>query len=220
MGSPSPPPREWDSPVRRVPYASTGLTSVRHLRATGDARVVLGGVQADLLVIGPRGAGMAKRLHLGSVAEWLLDCPSSPMVIARHSGRVERITLSVDGSPHALAAAELLASIPWAARAHIDVVAVEVGDGQASAGADEVTALLAERCPDISTEIIRPYDWDLTVSVRGDLMRFLSEHPSDLLAMGTRGLQGWERMRVGSTADYLAHHVDSSVLLMRCKEPG
>ena len=42
--------------------------------------------------------------------------------------------------------------------------------------------------------------------------------PCDLLAMGTHGLRGWERIRVGSTADYLTHHAGTSVLLARCPD--
>ena len=114
---------------------------------------------------------------------------------------------------------QLLADLPWACEVHVDVVAVEVGDGQATSAAEEAARRLEECCPDVDTTVIRPYDWDLTVNVRGDLMRFISEHPSDLLILGTRGLQDWERLRVGSTADYLVHHVDYPVLLMRCREP-
>ena len=45
-------PCEWEPAVRRVPHRSTRLGEVRHIRAPGDARVVLGAVEADLLVIG------------------------------------------------------------------------------------------------------------------------------------------------------------------------
>ena len=190
------------------------------MRASGDPRVVLAETPADLLVVGPRGQGLAKKLHLGSVAEWLLNCPLAPTVIAKQSRRVERAVLAVDGSLHARAATELLAQLPWVVGIHVDVVAVELGDGQATQGAKDSVEMLRQVCRDVGVTIIRPYDWDLTVNVRGDLLRFLGEHPVDLLVMGTAGLQGWDRLRVGSTADYLAHHVDYPVLLTRCREPG
>ncbi len=219
-GHAPPEPREWEPAVRRVPYDSTALDHVRHIQASGDARIVLAGLDADLLVIGARGTGLAKKLHLGSVAEWLINCPKVPTLIARGGTRVERVVLAVDGSPHARRAAEEIAGFPWAAGVHVDVVAVETGDGIASAGAEEAVRLLQSRCADARVTVIRPYDWDLTVNVRGDLLQFLYEHPCDLLVLGTRGLHGWERLRLGSTADYLVHHVECSVLLARCAEPG
>lgn len=211
-------PQEWEPAVRRVPYESTALGPVRHIRASGDPRIVLAGLDADLLVIGERGTGIAKKLHLGSVAEWLINCPRVPTVIAKKGARVERVVLAVDGSPHAHRAAEEIAAFPWATGLHVDVVAVEIGDGVAAAGAEECVRLLGRRGADVRLTVIRPYDWDLTVNVRGDILQFLYEHPCDLLVLGTRGLQGWERLRIGSTADYLVHHVDCPVLLARCAE--
>lgn len=216
LGQQAPEPSEWEPAVRRVPYLTTALTEVRHIRAWGDPRVVLAGVDADLLVIGPRGAGLGKKLHLGSVAEWLLDCPRTPTIIAKQARPVERVALAVDGSRHARAAAETLGAFPWISRTHIDIIAVEIGDGCAAAGAEEARDLLLPCCASVTVKVIRPYEWDLTINVRGELMNALGRLPYDLLALGTRGLQGWERLRVGSTADYLAHHVECSVLLTRC----
>lgn len=213
-------PREWTPDRLRVAPESSRLSAVRHLKAFGDPRSVLQSVEADLLVVGPRGSGLRKRLHLGSVAEALLACPSAPTVIAKGPRRVERAVLAVDGSLHAEAATELLSHLPWTPQAHIDIVAVEVGDGHATRGAEESLRVLQASCSDVDLTLIRPYEWDLTVNVRGDLMRFLGDHQADLLIMGTRGLKGWDRLRIGSTADYLAHHVNCPVLLMRCREPS
>jgi nucleotide-binding universal stress UspA family protein len=211
---------EWKPATPRTAPPAAGFASLRHMRAVGDPRSVLSAVPADLLVIGPRGAGFAKKLRLGSVAEWLLHCPQAPLLIAKSADRVERVVLAVDGSRDSLAAAEFLASLPWAALVHVDVVSVDVGDGTTSVGVEEAAALLRAGCPDLAVTVIRPHEWDLTVNVRADLLRFLEEHPGDLLIMGTRGLQGWKRVSVGSTADYLAHHVDRPVLLLRCRQPA
>ncbi|MEY3732653.1 MAG: hypothetical protein RL347_12 [Actinomycetota bacterium] len=209
-------PYEWEPPVRRVPYRSTMLKEVRHIRAQGDARQVLGSVDADLLVIGPRGAGLAKKLHLGSVAEWLINCPVSPMVIARRPRKVEHVVVAVDGSTHSTRAVDTLRALPWLSQSNVQLVAVETGNGSATAGAERALATLDAACRDVGVTVLRPAEWDLTISVRGEIMQYLHGHPCDLLVMGTHGLQGWERLRVGSTADYLTHHVEASVLLARC----
>ena len=211
-------PCEWEPAVRRVPHRSTRLGEVRHIRAPGDARVVLGAVEADLLVIGPRGAGIAKKLHLGSVAEWLINCPASPMVIARDARKVDNVVVAVDGSSHSSKVVDRLRAFPWLSQSRVDVVAVETGDGIAATGAEQATSTLEGACADVRMTILRPYEWDLTINVRGELMQYLYGRPCDLLAMGTHALRGWERIRVGSTADYLTHHVGTSVLLARCPD--
>ena len=211
-------PCEWEPAVRRLPRRSTMLGTVRHISASGDARVVLSAVEADLMVIGPRGAGVAKKLHLGSVAEWLINCPPIPMVIARQTRKVNNVVVAVDGSSHSQSVIETLLQLPWLPSTSVDVVAVETGDGIAAAGAERAAAALAGACNQVKVAVIRPGEWDLTINVRGELMQFLYGRPCDLLAMGTHGLHGWERLRVGSTADYLTHHVDASVLLARCTD--
>jgi nucleotide-binding universal stress UspA family protein len=217
-GKASPEPREWEPAVRRVPHAASRLEQVRHIQAAGDPRIILGVVDADLLVLGERGSGLAKKLHLGSVAEWLIDCPTSPTVIARDSRKVGSVIVAVDGSSHSAHVVDTLLAFPWLSASRVDVVAVETGDGLAAAGAEKAAARLEGACSDVQATILRPYEWDLTISVRGELMQYLYGRPCDLLAMGTHGLRGWERIRVGSTADYLTHHAGTSVLLARCPD--
>ena len=48
---------------------------------------------------------------------------------------------------------------------------------------------------------------------------FLAEHRCDLVVVGTKGLTGSKRLRLGSVADYLAHHVRSSILIVRDTYP-
>jgi nucleotide-binding universal stress UspA family protein len=208
-------PGEWSPERPRIAPESTRLASVRHMRAFGDPRTVLEHVSADLLVIGPRGAGLRKKLHLGSVAESLLTCPNAPTVIAKGPRAVRHITVAADGSVHASAALDVLATLPWAAQAHMDIVGVETGDGSASDGVRAAEQAAAGVSSDVRATILRPQEWDLTVNVRNDLARFVEEHPCDLVVMGTQGLRGLRRLRVGSTADYLSRHIDCPVLLVR-----
>ncbi len=210
----------WEPDRPRSAPDSSGLASIRHMVAYGDPRAVLEEVTADLLVIGPKGAGLRKKLHLGSVAESLLTCPNSPTVIAKGPRAVRNITVAVDGSTHSRAAVQVLGTLPWAQQAHVDIVGVETGDGSATAGVEAAAETLVASGGNVEGTVLRPQEWDLTVNVRSDLSRFVEEHPCDLVAMGTQGLRGLKRLRVGSTADYLSRHVDCPVLLVRDRTPA
>jgi nucleotide-binding universal stress UspA family protein len=67
--------------------ATLDLAGVRHrtLEEIGEPATVIAGVaeqeQADLLVVGRRGAGMLERLMLGSVADRLAHTAPCPLVI-------------------------------------------------------------------------------------------------------------------------------------------
>ncbi len=202
---------------RQAP-ASSGISSVRHLSMPGDPRRVLAEVDADLLVLGPRGSGLLKKLHLGSVAESLLDCPGAPTVIAKGSSAVRRVTLAVDGSSHARAATRLLLEMPWIKQAHVEVVAVETGDGLADQAARAAASELSAVGIEVVSNVMKPSELSLTVNIRHDLNEFVSGHPCDLVVMGTRGMTGLKRLRLGSTADYMAHHVECPILLVRADE--
>ena len=54
-------------------------------RSPDDPTHTLTGLRdRDLLVVGPKGRGFRKTLHLGSVSEALVHNPPMPLVIARH----------------------------------------------------------------------------------------------------------------------------------------
>ena len=82
--------RPWDPPDPRLAPASCGFRSVTHLTAENDPRLVLGQRPgSDLVVVGPRGHGLLKVLHLGSTAEWLLHESRADLLAheSRHSGQ-------------------------------------------------------------------------------------------------------------------------------------
>ena len=90
----------WDPPTPRAVSADAEFAESVDLAAEADPRLVLSRA-ADLLVIGPRGPGLLKSLHLGSTADWLLAHPPAPLLIARHGGAVQTAVVCADGSPHA-----------------------------------------------------------------------------------------------------------------------
>ena len=71
-------------------------------------------VGADLIVTGSRGAGPAKRVLLGSVAEGIVRGAACPVLVVRGAGTTwppARIVVGADGAPEARWAAELAARI-------------------------------------------------------------------------------------------------------------
>ena len=69
------------------------------------------GRDSDLLVIGHKGHGLRKTLHLGSVAEALVHDAPAPLVIVRGGPTARRVLLAHDGSGHARATAASSAGI-------------------------------------------------------------------------------------------------------------
>jgi len=51
--------------------------------------------------------------------------------------------------------------------------------------------------------------------VAEELLRYLDEHPFDLLVMGARGLSAGQRFFLGSVSDAVVHHAKLPVLIVR-----
>jgi nucleotide-binding universal stress UspA family protein len=84
---------EWKPLQPRDAFAEAQFAEVVELTAKADPRVVLSR-NSDLLVIGPRGPGLLKALHLGSTADWLLlhpPAPCSSLVTVKRSAYDHRI---------------------------------------------------------------------------------------------------------------------------------
>lgn len=79
------------------------------------------------MVVGRRGPGIAKALHLGSTAEWLMVHPPAPMVVARHGRTTLTTSVCHDGSPHADAAMAALCRMPWIDGVPVTIVSVDDG---------------------------------------------------------------------------------------------
>ena len=198
-------PRRWTPDVARPVFPNAQLGDIEYLITESDPRVALSRT-AELLVIGPRGAGFLKSLHLGSTAEWLLVHPPAPLVIGRHGRPVRRILVGADASVHAERAVTSLVAMPWITDTVVTVAAVDDGridpepamaravDRLAAAGAQVRARLLSGRP---SHELLNEIDRDNV----------------DLVALGTRGLTGLNRLRLGSTAGAVARSAPCSVLL-------
>jgi nucleotide-binding universal stress UspA family protein len=216
FGKPPPPElaeiHAWDPPSPRTPFGEAGFASVAQLTAFADPRLVLSR-ECDLLVIGPRGPGMLKSLHLGSTADWLLLHPPAPLLIARHGHRVRRLTLCADGSAHADRVAEALAALPWTRDSEITVVVVD--DGRTDV--DRATSSARDRLERGRKPVnVCIYSGKPTEAIT----RHLDDASPDLIALGTRGLTGFRRLRLGSTAGAITRTARCNVLVASLDEQG
>ena len=200
---------------RDLPTAS-GFREVRYLTAHHDPRVVFGSLpDSTLLVVGPRGRGILKALHIGSTAEWLMQCPSTPLVIARDTTAVRNILVGMDGSVHAHAAVRMLTRMPWISGTSITIVSVVEDFETVRQAADEAASLLSEAGAQATTLIVEPDPHAIGVNPRRSLAAIADEQRPQLVVLGTHGLTGLPRMRLGSVASAVAHHVPCSVMLVR-----
>ena len=195
----------WNPPQPRTVFTEARFAQVAELTAEADPRLVLSR-ESDLLVIGPRGPGLLKALHLGSTADWLLLRPPAPLLIVRHGYTVRRVVVCADGSRHAERVTGVLADLPWVDQLEITVLAID----DRRIDVDKATASACERLAAAGA----------TVNVRVDsgkpttmIHRYLTDASPDLVALGTRGLTGLRHLRLGSTASAVARASNCSVLV-------
>ena len=195
------------------------MASLTHMVADVDPREVLSTTPADLLVIGPRGSGLLKRLHVGSVAEALLDNPSAPLLVAYDNHTVEHITIAIDGAGYSEQAVRIVAAVPWVRATRVTLLGVAGGDRRAPAAVESAAALMKSHALAVDRRVVPRDENALTVSVRHEIDSFLADHRCDLVVVGTQGLTGGKRLRPGSVTDYLAHHIQCSILIVRDTYP-
>lgn len=208
-------PHAWSpEPPRELPD-----NHVEHLVAEADPRVVLDGYDdADLVVVGPRGRGLLKRLGLGSTAEWLVSShrPLTPVLVARGTEPVEHVMVCADGSPDSVDAVRTLARLPLLQGARVTVVGVDTVEGHET---DAVTAaahvLRDAGAGEVRTLLVGAVPMTVTFDVRPTILGMVDKLEPDLVVVGTRGLGGLRRAVLGSTAEAVVHHATCSVLVGR-----
>lgn len=164
------------------------------LTAGEDARALLAEKEdADLLVVGLRTHSYLAALVTGSTTEWLLHHPPAPLVVAATADQVESVVVCVDGSGHADTALETFASLPLAAATSVTVLAVDDGRSDPAAAVDTARESLSGRVKDVHTAVEKGRPTH-------HILGHLEDHRPQLVVLGTRGLTGWQRLRLGSTA--------------------
>lgn len=212
---------QWDSDqprhlLGRADRTATSSPSVTHYRAGGvPSEVLTQCVDRDLLVLGPKGRGFLKTLHLGSTAEALIHSPPMPLVIARHGITTRRVVVCSDGSPHCHAAVSSFLSLPWVSDLEVLVVTVPQREMDAEKVVEETADTISPSVKSVNTAILRPDVTQPFYHPRGLILSVVPEWGADLLVMGSRGLSGLSAIRAGSIAASLAAHAPCSVLLAK-----
>jgi len=208
-------PHAWSpEPPRELPD-----NHVEHLLAEADPRLVLDGYDdADLVVVGPRGRGLLKRLGLGSTAEWLVSShrPLTPVLVARGTEPVQHVLVCADGSPDANDAIGTLARLPLLEGARVTVLGVDTLERREGDAVSEAAHLLRDAgAGEVRTLLVGAVPMTVTFDVRPTILGMVDKIEPDLVVVGTRGLGGLRRAVLGSTAEAVVHHATCSVLVGR-----
>ena len=158
----------------------------------------------DLLVMGPKGRGFRKTLHLGSVSEALVQNPSMPLVIARRGVPTTRVLVCADGSADSLAAVAALDGMPWLGQVQILVVAVPEAGLDADGAVHGAADVLLAGARSVRAEVLVPDELQIVVNPRAMLLEAAQRWRADLVVLGTRGLSGSQRS--GRIHRHLAGH--------------
>ncbi len=194
---------EWTPPwihTQSIPDAE-----VTYWKVTSDPRPVLGlRSDADLVVVG-RTAKRRTSL-LGGTSEWLVHHPQAPLAIIGSGDPTTRVTVCADGSVHAAAALHAFADLPLASGCAVTVLSVDDGRSDADEACRVAVAALEGRVAAVVTEVVKG---NPTRAILGHL----ETAAPDLVVVGTKGLTGWKRIRLGSTAGAVVRSADRNVLV-------
>lgn len=193
---------EWDRPPEAIAEAV-----VRFLHVNADPRAMLAERNdADTIVVGMRAESHLEAVISGSTTEWLLHHPPAPLVVVTRSGRVHNVTVCMDGSRHALAALDSYLALPLASDTEVTLLSIEDGRVDAGAAVDVAQTRLSGRGISVHSIIDRGRP---TPSI----LDHIATHTPDLVVMGTRGLTGWQRLRLGSTASAVVRSAKTTCLV-------
>ncbi|MFO1540361.1 MAG: universal stress protein [Chloroflexota bacterium] len=209
---------------------TTAILVGRPSGAIADAAAAWG---ADCIVTGSRGMGAIRTALLGSVCAELVERAPCPVLVAR-AATVRRILLADDGSEVARGAAAALAAIGPLARLPVEVVSVAEHD---EAGPDDLrgadparlAAIAAARAAatrehheriarDAADRLSaggRTVGWTVrTGDPAAAIVDEAEARGADLVALGTHGRSGLDRILLGSVARSVLTHARCSVLVV------
>jgi nucleotide-binding universal stress UspA family protein len=200
---------------------------------------------ADLIVVGSHGHGPIGRFFLGSVAQGILRTASCSVEIVRYpagsrtpSSHPMKVLVATDGSECSLTAARSVAARPWPVGTVFKILSVEelvsmpVPVEVSSLAAIYPASLLEELMTTARARAVGAVECTRKILVQagltvleqnqnlaGDPRRIILDTaetwPADLIALGSHGRHGLDRILMGSVAESVAVHAHCSVVVVR-----
>jgi len=186
--------------------------------------------KSDLIVLAARGTTTVEKWLLGGTTIKVLQHSPVPVLVTKGEQRhtaFKRILCGVDGSIESEYAVRTAVDLARAYGGEICIAHV----GDAGTGSSPYSTVAAEYLREkaqawIDSDIGRLQDEasrvgvdSSTVFLMGDVTESILTHASewnaDLIAVGSRGLGGFSKLRLGSTSYKLCEYADRSVLVTR-----
>ena len=233
--------RILDEQVNKIENVG-GAVAQSHLRMGGAAEEVIDlaeELQTGLIVLGSRGRGRIRRALMGSVSDSVVRHAHCPVLVVRWKPVVfpAKILLATDGSEEADLAAQSAADLAAKTGSELHVthvgkvlshggvgvkasyVGVEVDPlpaGPQEALDKESKELLEAQLERMGEARARVTEAHLMSGRADEEIIFLAEGvEADLVVVGSRGLGGIRRVRMGSVSDSVVRHAHCPVLVVR-----
>ena len=224
-----------DEQVNKIEHLK-GTIARSHLRMGRPAEEVVGlaeKIEADLIVVGSRGAGPLRRLLMGSVSDSVVRHAHCPVLVVRGKPVVfpAKILVATDGSKEAELAASTILSLSKGTGSELHVVTVALGYPYVYAYYDlRHPAEVEQHRREARTVLDQQVDYMVraggTVAKahlcdgvpEEEIVVLAEEIGADLVVLGSRGLGGMRRTLMGSVSDSVVRHVHCSVLVVRRDE--
>jgi len=142
----------------------------------------------------------------------------------------ERIVIAVDGSENSLMACKATASLAVKFKSEVTLLHVIPSGGFKVLQRQEVKDQLeqgAKKQLEMAASLIEREGLKVTKetlyahpSVVQSIVNYANERNSDLIALGTRGIGGFQKMLLGSVSNGVATHSQCSVLIVRPSSPA
>ncbi len=186
-------------------------------------------IDADLIVMGSRGKGLAKRILLGSVSEGVVHHAHVPVLLLRGGGSAwppVRVVVGEDTSEDARRAAELAIKLSGLYEAEVLLAHVVSAQwmvvkarAQGKNMADELILRAQDHLAEQAKELedasgVRPDTRAVMGYAPLSLSQIAEEKRQTLTVVGSRGLNAVKRAMLGSVSSNVIRSVESPVLVV------